>query len=186
MSPLETLLTRRTVHEYSTAPIPEGALERAFEAALAAPNHRMTEPWRFTRVGPTTRQRLVEISLRQKLGPGTAPRPEVVNKTQRKMLDPAELVVVSRVRCDDPDVEREDYAAVACAIQNLTLALWAEGVASKWSTGQVTRESDSYTALGISEQDEEIVGFVWVGMPAKPTPKTKRRKGVADVVRSVP
>ncbi len=186
MDTLTVLLERCTVHDYSEQPLPEGALDRALMAALAAPNHRMTEPWRFTIPGPQTRRQLCDISIRLKAGPGEQVRPELADKVRRKMQNPAELVVVSRVRNDEPSVEREDYAAVACAIQNLALSLWSEGVGSKWSTGAVTTAAASYQVLGIDVEVEEIVGFVWVGMAAKPATKTRRRKGVSDVLRRLP
>ncbi|HJO02520.1 MAG TPA: hypothetical protein QGG47_00945 [Acidobacteriota bacterium] len=45
MNPVQRALNERaTVHEYRPGAVPEGSVERALEAALAAPNHRMTEP----------------------------------------------------------------------------------------------------------------------------------------------
>jgi nitroreductase len=179
------MLERRTVHDYLDAPLPQGAVERAIEVALAAPNHRMTEPWRFYRVGPRTRGQLCEISIELKSG-GAQPRDDLVATTRRKMLNPAELLVVSRIRSEDPRVEREDYAAIACAIQNLSLSLWSEGIGSKWSTGGVTRAEATYAALNIDAHVEEIVGFIWVGMAAKQKPKVPRRLSADDVVRRLP
>jgi nitroreductase len=180
------LLQRRTIHDYDPSPLPEGALERALIAALAAPNHRMTEPWRFVRVGPETRSKLCEVSVGLKTPTGAAPRADLVEKTRKKMLNPAELLVVSRVRADDPEVEREDYAAIACAIQNLSLSLWAEDVGSKWSTGEVTTAAETYALVGIDERLEEIVGFVWVGKAASNVPKARRRRELSDVLRQLP
>ena len=54
----ELLCARRTIHQYRECPLPEGALERAIEAAVTAPNHRLTEPWRFVRTGLATRRGL--------------------------------------------------------------------------------------------------------------------------------
>ena len=64
----QLIADRRTVHDYREEPLPDGALERGLTVALAAPNHRMTEPWRFVRVGPTARARLVDISADLKSG----------------------------------------------------------------------------------------------------------------------
>lgn len=180
-------MQRRTVHAYRPDAVPEVLLTRALEAALAAPCHRMTEPWRFVRVGKQTRQRLAEIAVRVKRETAVQPFTEAAAaKARAKVLDPPELLVVSRVRHRDPAIEREDYAAIACAIQNLSLALWAEGVGSKWSTGRVISEAETYATLGVNGDEQEIVAFVWIGMPAGDAPKPKRRRGVTDVLRELP
>ena len=181
----ELLRGRATVHDYEPKPVPEGALERAFEAAVAAPNHRLTEPWRFVLAGPVVRAKLIQIAIGLK-AKGAPPRPELVETTNRKMGRSAELVVVCQVKHPDPETAHEDYAAVACAIHNLSLSLWAEGVGSKWSTGGVTQHPDTYALLGVNPEQEKIVGFVWVGMPAGVASKAKRRLALNDVVRRVP
>jgi nitroreductase len=182
----ELLLTRRTIHDYQPGPIPAGAVERAATAAMAAPNHRMTEPWRFVRVGPEGRRALVDISA--ELKGGGAPMAEAaLEKLRAKMLNPAELLVVCRVRHDDADIAREDYAAIACAVQNAMLSFWAEGVGSKWSTGAVTTDHRTYAALGVDPQTEEIVGFLWAGQALRmDLPKPRRRRGLEEILRSVP
>ncbi|MEN9581897.1 MAG: hypothetical protein RJA70_4906, partial [Pseudomonadota bacterium] len=63
MDVLEALLSRRTIHDYLPEPVAPSILRRALEAALAAPNHRMTEPWRFVQVGPEMRRRLADIAV---------------------------------------------------------------------------------------------------------------------------
>jgi nitroreductase len=160
-----TILGRRTVHKYTGAPLPEGALERALECALRAPNHKLTNPWRFTRLGPQARAAVTElgVSLKAaKAGDRWSPRREGL--VRAKLSDPAELVVVSQVIVPDPFVRREDYAAVACAIQNASLSLWSEGVGSKWSSGGVTSHARTYALCGIDPEAEEIVGFLWMGV----------------------
>ncbi len=183
----EILLQRRTVHDYRPDPIPEAVLRRALAAALSAPCHRMTEPWRFVRVGGVTRARLADIAVRVKQESAAQPLSEAaVAKARAKVLGPPELLVVSRVRHRDAAIEREDYAAVACAIENLSLSLWAEGVGSKWSTGRVIADAETYATLGVEFADEEIVAFVWIGVPASAAPKPKRRRGLSEVLRQLP
>lgn len=181
----ELIADRRTVHDYRPEPLPDGAVERAVTAAMAAPNHRMTEPWRFVRVGPEARGVLVGISA--DLKGGLAPLGDsAVQKLKAKMLNPAELLVVCQVRNAKPDVAREDYAAVACAVQNAMLSFWSEGLGSKWSTGAVTTDARTYAALGVDAELEEIVGFLWAGQAALDVPKPRRRRALSDVLRSVP
>ena len=182
----ELLLDRKTVHDYRPEPLPAGALERALAAAVAAPNHRMTEPWRFVRVGPETRKVLVDISADLKGGPAKLGEAGL-QKLAAKMVDPAELLVVCQVRHPDPDIAREDYAAVACAVQNVMLSLWSEGLGSKWSTGAVTTDERTYAALGVDPAQQEIVGFLWAGHALRPdVPKPRRRQPASEILRSVP
>lgn len=179
------ILERRTVHSYTREPVPEGAIERALEAAAHAPNHKLTFPWRFVRVGRETRQRLADLAVRLQIQKQGELPAGIEDKVRSKVLDPHELIVVSIVRHDDPAIAREDYASAACAIQNLHLSLWSEGVASKWSTGRPTRHPDGYAIVGIDPAKEEIVGFVWVGMSAK-TPQKCERPPLTDIVRRLP
>jgi nitroreductase len=181
------IAARRTVHDYRVEPLPEGALRRALGVAINAPNHRMTEPWRFVQVGPETRAKLLQISADLKrLDPATPAGKNALQKLSAKMLWPAELVVICQVRHDDEYVAREDYAAVACATYAAMLALWSEGIGSKWSTGDVTTDPRTYEALGIDSSRESVIGFLWVGYAASEGPKPRRRRSLDDVLRTVP
>ena len=167
----DAIRQRRTVHAYQPGrELPPGALERALEAAHWAPNHRTTYPWRFTLVGPQTRARLAEVAVRVK-GHKKPLSPEGEAKVRAKVLEPSALIVLRQVLHEDAPVREEDYASLACAAQNLMLALCAEGVGTKWSTGGVTRDAETYDLLGLDREVERIVGFVWAGYAAKdPTP----------------
>lgn len=161
------LITRRTIHKYEPEPIDEQALLQALEAALRAPNHKLTNPWRFTRVGPEGRAAMVSLGLAAKARKKGGLSERQREKYRAKFANPAELIVVSQVLDDDPFRRREDYAAIACAIENMMVSLWADGIGSKWSTGAITRSDEAYEALDIDRESEEIVGFVWAGVPAE-------------------
>lgn len=177
--------SRVTVHDYAPEALPDGLLERALELVLAAPNHRLTEPWRFVLAGSAVRERLADISVELKRKKGSLSE-RVEAEIRAKVTTPPALVVLCRLRHAKPDVEREDYAAIACGVQSAMLWLWAQGIGTKWSTGGVTTAEESYAALGVPRDEQEIVGFLWVGRPAKSTPKPRRQLGLADVLRRVP
>lgn len=164
---------RRTIHRYRDAPLDDGVIERLLAAAHMAPNHKLTWPWRFIRVGKETRRaKLLPLGIALKAR-GPTPSPKLVDAITEKLMYPAELVVVTTRRCDDDFRAREDYAATACAIQNLMLAATAEGVGAKWSSGGLTTHPDTYAAVGVDPEVEEIVAFVWVGVPDE-VPEIKR------------
>lgn len=181
------LAERRTVQDYRQGALPEGALRRALEAALSAPNHRMTEPWRFIQVGPVARQVLFEIGADLKSTPEAPLAGAARDRLAAKMLNPSELLVVCQTKADNPEVAQEDYAAVSCAVYAAMLSLWSEGIGSKWSTGGVTTDPRTYACLGVAPAEQSIVGFVWVGYDARPeAPKPRRRRGLEQVFRAVP
>ncbi len=165
----QAILSRRTAHTFRSEPVPEDCMVRGLDAANHAPCHRLTFPWRFLRVGARTRSALAEVAVAIK----AAKQPltgEDVRKVAAKILDPPELLVACQVRVADPFQSREDYAACSCAIQNLCISLAGDGVASKWSTGGLTRDPRAWRILGVDPGLLDVVGFVWVGYADVPGP----------------
>ena len=94
-------------------------------------------------------------------------------------FEPGWLIVTCN-KSGDEILQQEDYASCACAIQNLMLYLSEAGVATKWTTGPITRDKRFYRLLEIDPNEVLVVGIVWYGYP-KITPEQKR-KDVADIV----
>ncbi|WP_320674101.1 nitroreductase [Prochlorococcus sp. MIT 1341] len=163
----EAIKNRRTIHSFNTKKVPEIIIERAIEAANFAPCHMHTFPWRFTSLQMQKRQLLVQLALELKFE-NCSPDQISKGKILKKMLNPSHLLVVSQVVNADPKRKLEDYAACACAIQNLSLSLVGEGVGSKWSTGKITTDKNTYKIVGIDQGEEEIIGFIWVGYGEAP------------------
>lgn len=180
MNTHEALFSRRTIHNFTIDPVDEEVIDRALQAALRAPNHKLTNPWRFTRVGPLRRADLIELGVEIKTTQKALSR-EQQEKVRAKWSAPHALLVVSMTLDGDPLREREDFAAVACAIQNLSLSLWADGVGSKWSTAGVIRDPRCYDLLDIDPEAEEILGLLWIGHPDV-VPDTPRRP-LGEVLR---
>ncbi|RMG07728.1 MAG: hypothetical protein D6731_23155 [Planctomycetota bacterium] len=183
MAPMDVqraLLTRRTVHRWVPGPLPPQALDDALLAALHAPNHKHTHPWRFTVVGAETRRRLADLAVRLKAR-SAALTPEQERSIRAKIEAPGALVVLRQVLAEDPFVREEDYASVACAAQNFMLSLHARGVGSKWGTGALTRAPETYALLGVDPERERICGFLYAGTPAAvPSPPKPSLEDVVD------
>lgn len=167
----ELLRNRRTINLFEPEPVDPGVLREAIDLARWAPNHRLTEPWRFYLLGPEARRRAAECwagfeaeTKGERVGAARLARLEAV---------PGHFVVTS-LRDEDPVTDRENYAATCCAIQNLMLYLWQRGVGVKWTTGQITREERLCDALGIDADRELVVGYFWYGTP-KVVPEQKRK-----------
>lgn len=179
----EALATRRTTQRFRTGPVPDAAIDRALAAAMMAPNHKTTWPWRFTLPGPEARERLFRVGLRLKEAK-KGPSPDLEAHVRQEMLAPDRLVVVSQVVAADPGRAEEDYAACACAVYALMLSLHADGFATKWGTGGSTRDPEALAALGIGP-GEKVIAYVWVGEAAVPAP-TPKRPPLSELVRRVP
>lgn len=162
--------TRRSIQLFRPEK-PEPALVRqAVDLARWAPNHKLTEPWRFYVLGELSSRRLAERNaelVRADLGDGAAE-----NKLKRWLGIPGWLALTCR-KTEDSFREREDYAACCCAAQNMMLFLWTHGVGMKWTTGPVTRDPEFFKILDISDQKEFVVSLFMYGYPAD-TPVTER------------
>lgn len=169
----EALRTRVTVHRFAPGAVPDAVLERALDAAQAAPNHHVTFPWRFYVVGAEAREKLASVQASLKASP--------VEETRKKFLTPGLLLVVTSAKDPDPIKAREDYAATSCAIENLMLSLWSDGIGTKWATGKLSRAKEAYSILSIDSAREEIAGIVWAGRPES-IPQKPPRPALRDRV----
>jgi nitroreductase len=145
---LETAIrTRRTHKAFAREPVPEQLLDELLELARWAPNHHVTNPWRFRVIGP----RALE-ALKQAAGP------EAASKLERAPT----LVAVTTIRSEDPVTEQEDLCATACASYIVLLAAHARGLVGYWRTPGVLRTQPGLDALGIGD-DERFVALLHLG-----------------------
>ncbi len=169
MEILQAIKERRTIHSFSKRRVPKEIIERSIDAANQAPCHRMTYPWRFTSIGRKKRELILQLQLKIKFDDKPIDQKKI-DITKAKLLNPSHLLIASQLSTNNQDQKREDYAACACAIQNLSLSLVEDGVGSKWSTGKITTDMRTYEIAEISPSEEEIIGFIWVGYGDIPSP----------------
>lgn len=177
MSAAEIIRSRRTIFEFKPEPAPSETIARILEHAVWAPNHKVTEPWRFLVVNGKTKEKLAHIYRRVQTEKIKSDDPEVLAKVSRKgyeklMSKPTIIGVVCQ-KNEDAFRAREDYAATCCAIQNISLAAWEEGVGVQWSTSALTWHPEALELLGVNPEAEEIIGFLYTGYPAA-IPEQKR------------
>ena len=166
----EVLTSRRTVYRYKSEEVPTQVLESAFEAASNAPCHKNTHPWKFYVMGKESRESIIpEVErLAKEKSRGEEDMESGISKAIEKITSPPLLICVTSARSPlDPFREEEDYAATTCAIHNMILSLWDNGVGSQWSTGAITRSDVAYSAIEASRKEERIVGFIKAGYPER-------------------
>jgi nitroreductase len=157
--------TRRTHKVYGSEPVPRELLDELLELAPWAPNHHLTNPWRFRVLGPQSLAALKD-----------AAGPEAAAKLDRAPT----LVCVSAVLGgEDPVDDEEDLLAVGCAVYALLLGAHARGLAAYWRTPGVMRSDAGRAALGLPPE-ERAIALVYLG-PLRQEKAPPERAPATDV-----
>ena len=185
----EAIRTRRTIAKFTDEPVPPETLVDLLSAGIWAPNHHLTEPWRFVIIGPETRHelagRFADLKASKVPAEDVARRVRVRGEHERKFRSIPTIVAVAAACGNDEIGRREDFAATACAVQNIQLAAWAEGIGVKWSTSGLIRDPLAYRLLDIDPAQYEIIGLLFIGYPAE-IPVRDRKRPLSEVIRQVP
>ena len=177
----EVLRGRRTIELFLQTPVPVKIVKEALEAATWAPNHHVTEPWKFYLLGKESINACLDLVRDIVTAKKDAKAGEFKAKSWSQK--PGWLVVSCR-KSDDELLQREDYAACCAATQNILLYLWKAGVGSKWTTGDITRDTRFFDITGMNADEEFVVGLVWYGYP-KLTP-TQSRRPLPEALKELP
>ena len=194
LSVMQAIESRRTIFKFKPDPVPKNILEDILYAGIWAPNHHLTEPWRFTVIGEeaklTLAERYSEIQIEKVTSKPEAAKAateetlaEIGKRGFQKFMSKPTIVAVSCIKEGDDQRQLEDYASTCCAMLNIQLAGWEQGIGMQWSTGAITLEKATHDMLGIDMENEYIIGFYYMGYPDEiPTPK---RKPLHEVLRWV-
>jgi nitroreductase len=169
MELVDAIRTRRTHKAYGSEPVERETLDELFELARWAPNHHVTNPWRFRVLGPDSLARLKE-----------AAGAEAAAKLDRAPT----LVVASAAQSGDPVQDEEDLCAAAVASYIVLLAAHDRGLAGYWRTPEVLRRPDGRAAAGVGE-DERVIGLLHLGR-ARQEKAPPERLPPADFVTYLP
>lgn len=145
----DAIRTRRTHKAFAPEPVPRDLLDELLELARWAPNHHLTNPWRFRVLGPESLSRLK-----------AAAGPEDASKLDRAPT----LVAASAVRSEDPVQDQEDRYATACAVYAVLLAAHGRGLVGYWRTPGVLRTPEGLEAVAIPA-GERFVALIYLGWP---------------------
>ena len=160
---------RRTHKQYGSEPVSEDVLRELLDLARYAPNHHLTQPWRFRVLGPSTRAELDEV---------------VPEKEVAKLRRAPTLVLATAVLSGEPHQDEEDLHAVACAVYAVLLGATAHGLASYWRTPGCFSDPAVRSLLGLGD-DERVVALIHLG-PAVSQPPERERAPLEDVVSILP
>ena len=145
----QAIRTRRTHKAFAPEPVDRETLDALLELARWAPNHHLTNPWRFRVMGPESLANLKEVA-----------GPEAAGKLDRAPT----LVVATTTRMGDPVQDEEDLLATGVAAYIVLLAAHARGLVGYWRTPAILRTAAGRAAVDIPD-DERFVALLHLGHP---------------------
>jgi nitroreductase len=154
----EAVRTRRTHKVFGPQPVPRETLDELFELARWAPNHHLTEPWRFRVVGPASLTALKAATDDGGVKLNRAPT----------------LIVASVVQSGDEVADQEDLCAAACACYIVLLGAHARGLAAYWRSPHVLRTEPGRRAVGLADA-ERVLGLLHLGPKVREVEAPQRR-----------
>jgi nitroreductase len=166
----EAIGSRRSVGLVRADPVPKALVEEVLESAVHAPNHKITEPWRFHVFAgkgrgefARARAELAHI-LAEAEGEEEAYVAGRVSRERKKAFRaPVVIAVISKGGRDEVET-LENYAACAAAVQNMQLTAHSLGLATIWRTGPVAYHPYMRYFFGL-EADDRIVAYLYLGYP---------------------
>ena len=177
MNVFDAIAQRRSIKKFQDHPLTRAEIEPLLEAAVLAPNHRMTQPWRFYVLGPEARRKyglaLGERKARKLEDAGAAQT--LRDRTAEEYRALPALLAVAVVLHDNAEIREEDYAATMMAVENLLLAATARGLGTHLRTGAIMDDAAARDAVGVRE-GERVVALVSLGVAAE-VPPAKPREG---------
>ncbi len=163
----EAVRSRRTHKTYGPEPVGREVLKELFALARWAPNHHVTNPWRFRVLGPAALRRLRTAADAQQPGSG--------GKLERAPT----LIAVTAVRSGDAAADAEDRDATAVAAYLVLLGAHARGLAGYWRTPAVLHDAAGRAALAIPAE-EQALGLLHLG-PKRQEERTPERAPVGTI-----
>ncbi len=186
MDVFEAIHSRRSVRQFTDRLVTRAEITRLLDAAVQAPNHRMTQPWRFYVLGPDAR-RAYGAALGARKAKRVADPDAARAVTEKVAASEAALpadIAVGMVLDDNPEIREEDYAATMMGVQNVLLAARAMGLGTHIKTGAVMDDPRARAAVGVRD-GERIVALIQLGAPGE-EPEAKPRRAAAEVTRWLP
>ena len=175
MNIFDAISARRSIKSFTDRPITNEEIEQLLSMAVLAPNHRMTEPWRFYVMGPEARAGFGNTLGLRKAKRVDEPNAKVavIQKVEASHRDLPAMLAVATILHENPEIREEDYAATYMAIQNLCLAAPSLGLGTHVKSGGVMDDPRAREAIGVRE-GERIIATIALGEPAAmPDPKPR-------------
>jgi nitroreductase len=176
----EAIRSRRSVGRVKLDPVPKEIIREILDSAIHAPNHRITEPWRFHVFASKGRGEFARARAETARLMAEAEGEEeeyIAGRTSRERKKafraPVVIAVISKGGRDEVET-LENYAACAAAVQNMQLTAHALGLAAIWRTGPVAYHPYMRGFFGL-ENDDRVAAYLYLGY-AEEIERPRRRE----------
>ena len=145
--------------------------------AARTPDHGKLAPWRFVTVAPERRDAFARLLVEARSHDPAPVKPgDLDGLHQFARQAPTLVVVLSAPSTERPIPLWEQEMSAGAAVMNLLHAAHAHGYAAGWLTGWATTSAvvrDAFRTGG-GQEGERVVGFVFIGTPARPLDERPR------------
>ena len=178
MDAIDAIQRRTSVRRFRPDPVPPETIARLLDCAVRAPNHKLTQPWRFAVLTGAAVGRLADLRARHRgkryADPAAPEALAAMEKVRRETEQTPAFVAVMCAVNEDELTREEDYGATMMATANLLIAAESEGLGTYVKTGGIMRDPGLATLVGL-EDGFRIVAVVSLGRPAAEEPPRRRR-----------
>lgn len=187
MDAIDAIQRRTSVRRFRPDPVTRDTIQRLLDCAVRAPNHKLTEPWRFAVLTGEARSRYAELRARHRLkrfsDPASAEALAGADKVRREAQGTPAFIVVSCAVNPDEITREEDYASAMMATANLMIAAESLGLGTYLRTGGLMADPGLAELVELAE-GFRIVGVLSLGYPSDPQ-VPHRRRPAAELTRWV-
>jgi nitroreductase len=169
MDAYDAIARRVSTRAFQDRPVPREAIERLLGAAVRAPNHKLTEPWRFAVLTGASRDRLAELRRDHRAArfpdPAAPEAARSIDRTWREARETPAFVAVLCAQVEDAVRREEDVASAWMAVQNLLVAATAEGLGTYVRTGGILTDPGVETLVQLPARSR-VLALISLGYPA--------------------
>ncbi|BAZ43207.1 hypothetical protein NIES4102_02070 [Chondrocystis sp. NIES-4102] len=156
--------------------IDDSIIWQILENANWAPNHGLTQPWKYVVFTDSSLKKLAsfQADLYKKLTSPAKFQLEKYERMQTNILKSSHIIVICMLRQQSEKIpEIEEIEAVACSVQNMALTAAAYQVCSFWGSGGITYTEELKEFLGLGEKDK-CLGYLYLGYSDNPSTQSRR------------
>ena len=175
MSEFSVEVVHQNIHQrqsigHLVEPAPNASqLEKAFQAALVAPDHHRLKPTRFVVVPETEREAFGELLSRALADTGQTEEAQLERVKNHPFRAPLLVLALTKLQDHSKVPHFEQILSSGAAIQNFLLSLQAQGFSTMWRSGAVVESVLFKQALNLNATDL-ISGIIYIGTAVKAIP----------------